>query len=91
MLRAYDEAFGDDRTQKGELRIKVSKRNDRFDLFLNVGDKSIRLEKTEIVNFIDPADAPDSEDTVIFENFDERTNYFADDELYHEELPRKED
>lgn len=66
MLRVFDEAYGEDRTQKGELKIKVSKDCKSFDLSLNVGGKSIKLEKTEIRVFQDPIDKPDGDGTLIY-------------------------
>lgn len=51
MLRVFDEAYGEDRMQKGELKINVCKYNNFFDIFLNVGEKYIRLEKTQIRGF----------------------------------------
>ena len=82
MLRVFDEAYGEDKTQKGEFKIKVGKDNNQFDISLNVGDKCIKLEKTEIDVFQDPIDDPDGDGTLIYDNYDERHNYFADDEKY---------
>lgn len=82
MLSVFDEAYGEDRTQKGEFKIKVGKDNNQFDISLNVGDKCLKLEKTEIDVFQDPIDNPDGDGTLIYDNYDERHNYFADDEKY---------
>ncbi len=82
MLRVFEEAYGEDKTQKGEFKIKVGKDNNQFDISLNVGDKCIKLEKTEIDVFQDPIDNPDGDGTLIYDNYDERHNYFADDEKY---------
>lgn len=83
MLRVFDEAYGDDRMQKGELKINVCKYNNFFDIFLNVGEKSIRLEKTQIRVFQDPVEDPDGDGTLIYKNYEnDHTNLFADDEEY---------
>ena len=82
MLRVFDEAYGEDRTQKGELKIKVGKENNQFEISLNVGEKCVKLEKTEIDVFRDPIDDPNGDGTLIYDNYDERRNYFADDDKY---------
>lgn len=83
MLKVFDEAYGNDRTQKGELTIKVCKYNNLFDIFLNVGGKSIKLEKTEIRVFRDPIEDPDGDGTLIYKNYEgNHKNLFADDEGY---------
>ena len=83
MLKVFDEAYGEDRSQKGELKIKVCKYNNLFDISLNVGDKSIKLEKTEIRVFQDPIEKPDGKGTLIYKNYEgNHTNFFADDEKY---------
>lgn len=83
MLRVFDEAYGDDRMQKGELKINVCKYNNFFDIFLNVGEKSIRLEKTQIRVFQDPVEDPDGDGTLIYKNYeDDHTNHFADNDKY---------
>ena len=79
----FNEAEGEDRTQKGELKIKVCKYNNLFDISLNVGDKSIKLEKTAIRVFQDPIEDPDGKGTLIYKNYEgNHTNFFADDEKY---------
>ena len=83
MLRVFDEAYGDDRMQKGELKINVCKYNNFFDIFLNVGEKSIRLEKTQIRVFQDPVEDPNGKGTLIYKNYEnDHTNLFADDDKY---------
>ncbi|MEE1177131.1 MAG: DUF2931 family protein [Paludibacteraceae bacterium] len=83
MLKVFDEAYGNDRTQKGELTIKVCKYNNLFDIFLNVGGKSIKLEKTEIRAFRDPIDDPHGDGTLIYKNYEgNHKNLFADDKGY---------
>ena len=86
MLKVFDEAYGNDRTQKGELTIKVCKYNNLFDIFLNVGGKSIKLEKTEIRVFRDPIEDPDGDGTLIYKNYEgNHKNLFADDKGYVKE------
>lgn len=86
VLRAYDEAFGADRTQKGELRIKVGRRNDQFDISLNVGGKSVKLEKTAIRVFVDPIENPHGPGELLYKNYKgDHTNFFADHSEYLEE------
>ena len=86
MLKVFDEAYGEDRTQKGELTIKVCKYNNLFDISLNVGDKSIKLEKTEIRVFRDPIDDPHGDGTLIYKNYEgNHKNLFADDKGYVKE------
>ena len=83
VLKVFDEAYGEDRMQKGELKIKVCKYNNLFDISLNVGDKSIKLEKTAIRVFQDPIEDPDGKGTLIYKNYEgNHTNFFADDEKY---------
>ena len=83
MLKVFDEAYGEDRSQKGELKIKVCKYNNLFDISLNVGDKFIKLEKTEIRVFQDPIEKPDGKGTLIYKNYEgNHKNLFADDEKY---------
>lgn len=86
ILDVFDEAYGDDRMQKGELKIKVSKYSDLFDISLNVGDKSIKFEKTEIRVFKVPIESPYSDGTLICKNYDgNHKNLFFDEEGYFEE------
>ena len=86
MLKVFDEAYGNDRTQKGELTIKVCKYNNLFDIFLNVGGKSIKLEKTEIRVFRDPIEDPNGDGTLIYKNYEgDHKNLFADDKGYVKE------
>ena len=83
MLKVFDEAYGEDRTQKGELKIKVCKYNNLFDISLNVGDKSIKLEKTEIRVFQDPIEKPNGKGTLIYKNYEgNHKNLFADHKKY---------
>ncbi|MBP5703267.1 MAG: DUF2931 family protein [Paludibacteraceae bacterium] len=86
MLRVFDEAYGDDRTQKGELTIKVCKYNNLFDISLNVGDKSIKLEKTEIRVFQRPMEAANRAGKLFYKNYEgDHKNLFADDKGYVKE------
>ena len=83
ILKAYDDAYGEDRAQKGELKIKVCKYNNLFDISLNVGDKSIKFEKTAIRVFKDPIEDPNGNGTLIYKNYEgNHTNFFADDDEY---------
>lgn len=83
ILKVFDEAYGEDRTQKGELKIKVCKYNNLFDISLNVGDKSIKLEKTEIRVFQDPIEKPNGKGTLIYKNYEgNHKNLFADHKKY---------
>lgn len=85
IIRAFDEAYGDDRMQKGELKIKVSKDNSLFDISLNVGEKSIKLENTEIRVFQDPIDDPNGDGTLIYKNYKgNHKNLFFDEDGYFE-------
>ena len=86
VLRVFDEAYGEDRMQEGELTIKVCKYNNLFDISLNVGDKSVKLEKTEIRVFQDPIDDPDGDGTLIYKNYEgNHRNLFIDDKGYFQE------
>ncbi len=85
MLRIFDEAYGEDRMQQGELRIKVGADCKSYDLSLNVGGKSFKLEKTEIRVFHDPIDDPNGDGTLIYDNYEERHNFFIDDKEYFQE------
>ncbi|MBR6596713.1 MAG: DUF2931 family protein [Paludibacteraceae bacterium] len=83
ILKVFDEAYGEDRTQKGELKIKVCKYNNLFDISLNVGEKSIKLEKTAIRVFLDPIENPNGKGTLVYKNYEgDHTNFFADDDEY---------
>ena len=83
MLKVFDDVYGEDRTQKGELKIKVCKYNNLFDISLNVGDKSIKLEKTAIRVFRRPIENPTKAGELIYKNYEgNHTNFFADDEKY---------
>lgn len=48
ILAAFDNVFGDDTNERGVLRIKVSKYNNLFDIFLEAGERSVKLENTKI-------------------------------------------
>ena len=86
MLRVFDEAYGDDRTQKGELTIKVCKYNNLFDISLNVGDKSIKLEKTEIRVFQRSIEDANKAGELFYKNYEgDHKNLFADDNGYVKE------
>ena len=83
MLRVFDEAYGEDRMQTGKLNFNVNKNNNRFEISLNVGRKSIRLEKTQIRVFQDPVGKPNGKGTLIYKNYEgDHTNLFADDDGY---------
>ncbi len=69
-LRLFDEAFGDNRTQHGELEIFVSKYNNLFEISLCVGDKKLVFEKTEIRVFRDPLTDLDGDSERIYKNYD---------------------
>ena len=86
MLKVFDKAYGEDRTQKGELTIKVCKYNNLFDISLNVGDKSIKLEKTEIRVFQRPMEAANRAGKLFYKNYEgDHKNLFADDKGYVKE------
>lgn len=77
VIRIFDEAFGDDRTQYGALEIFVSKYNNLFEISLCAGDKKIVFEKTEIRVFRDLLTDLDGESERIYKNYDgDHTNYF---------------
>ncbi|MBR5973541.1 MAG: DUF2931 family protein [Paludibacteraceae bacterium] len=70
MLRVFDEAYGDDRMQKGELNIFVSKYNNLFEISLNVGGESHVLKKTEIRVFRDPLSDLNGESELMYKNYE---------------------
>ncbi len=83
VLRLFDEAYGTDRDQKGELRVKVCKYNNLFDISLNVGGKSVKFEKTAIRVFQRPIEDPIKAGDLIYKNYKgDHTNFFADDDEY---------
>ena len=83
ILKVFDEAYGEDRNQKGELKIRVCKYNNLFDISLNVGDKSIKLEKTAIRVFRRPIENPTKAGDLIYKNYKgDHTNFFADHKRY---------
>lgn len=62
ILRVYPKAFGNEGKLKGELVVKVSKYNNWFDIFLQVGDKKYKLEKTKIHVFRDTPQKKDDDE-----------------------------
>lgn len=48
VLEYFDKAYGKNRNRKGEFIIKVSKYNNKFDIFLKVGEQEYKFEKTQI-------------------------------------------
>ncbi|MCP9610561.1 DUF2931 family protein [Coprobacter tertius] len=68
VLEFFDKAYGKDRGQNGEFVIYVSKNNNRFDIFLRVGDRELKFEKTQIHVFKQGVEQPDKEAIVFYNN-----------------------
>lgn len=69
VLYIFDEAYRYyDRTQKGELSIRVGKDNNRFDILLRVGDKEYRFddEKRTMIHVSKRGVDQRDEDAVVF-------------------------
>lgn len=69
VLRVFDEAYGEDRNQKGEFRIYVSKYNNLFDLSLTVNNKKYTFEKTEIRVFKTPLSDLRADGELVYKNY----------------------
>ncbi len=70
-LRLFDEAFGENRKEKeGTLDVKVSKYNNLFEISLNVDDKKILFEKTEIRVFRAPLPDVRGNWELIYKNYE---------------------
>ena len=67
MLRLFDEAYGNDRTQKGEFHIAFGNEGAPVDIYLLVGGKKFVFKKTEIMVEKYPLSNPDDE-TIVFKN-----------------------
>ncbi|WP_080733543.1 DUF2931 family protein [Porphyromonas gulae] len=70
VLCVFDEAFGENRLQKGLLKILVSKYNNRFDISLQVGGKSFPLKETQIRAFKETPDEGDEDAVLMYSNFE---------------------
>lgn len=68
VLEYFDKAYGKNHNQEGKFVIKVSKYNNWFDIFLRVGNKEYKFEKTKIHVFKQDKDQPDSEAIVFYNN-----------------------
>ena len=68
ILRVYPKAFGNEGKLKGELVVQVSKYNNWFDIFLQVGDKKYKLEKTKIHVFKQGVNEDDGDAVVFYNN-----------------------
>mgnify|MGYP003314855415 CR=1 FL=1 len=82
MFTIFEEAYGLDNFQKGELKIKVCKYNNLFEVSLNVCGKIIPLKKTEIRVYVKPLAQLDQDWKLVFKNYKERHNYFSDDPYF---------
>ncbi|KGN85532.1 hypothetical protein HR15_09640 [Porphyromonas gulae] len=71
VLRVFDEAFGEDRRQKGLLKILVSKYSNRFDISLQVGGKSFPLKETQIRAFKRKLDEGNRNSKLIYKNYEQ--------------------
>lgn len=69
VLDIFDKAYGKDRRQQGEFVIRVSKYNNWFDIFLRVGDKEFKFEKTQIHVFKQGVDQHDRDAVVHYDNY----------------------
>lgn len=69
VLEYFAEAYGKDRRQPGEFIIRVSKYNNKFDIFLRVGDKEFKFEKTQIHVFKVTPENKDADDHLFYWNY----------------------
>lgn len=76
VLRVFDEAYGDDREQKGELRILVSKYNNLFDISLRVAGKVYPLKATQIRVFKQRPGEDDKYAVLIYKNYEDAHTKF---------------
>ncbi|KGN85531.1 hypothetical protein HQ42_04040 [Porphyromonas gulae] len=70
VLRVFDEAYADNREQKGELKILVSKYNNLFDISLRVGDKVYPIKNTQIRVFKQRPDEGDDQAILVYKNYE---------------------
>ncbi|MCP9610560.1 DUF2931 family protein [Coprobacter tertius] len=70
VIHNYPEVFGNNSNPniRGEFLIKVSKYNNRFDIFLRVGDRELKFEKTQIHVFRKWPGRTDKDDPVFYNN-----------------------
>ena len=52
VIEIFRKAFGENHNQRGEFIVRVSKYNNRFEIFLRVGVKEYPLKKTKIYAFL---------------------------------------
>lgn len=69
VLRVFDEAYGMDKKQNGELKIYVSKCNNLFDISLTVNNKKYTFEKTEIRVFKKILSDHNAESELVYKNY----------------------
>lgn len=69
VLSVFDEAYGMDKKQNGELKIYVSKYNNLFDISLTVNNKKYTFEKTEIRVFKKILSDPSAESELVYKNY----------------------
>lgn len=70
VIQGFREAFGSKPNAhvRGEFVIRVSKYNNWFDIFLRVGNKEYKFEKTQIHVFKQGVDQPDKDAVVFYNN-----------------------
>ena len=72
MLRIFDEAYGNDRTQKGEFHISFGNKGETVEIYLLVGGKKYVFEKTEIEVTKQYIPHPDDDRTIVFKNYENK-------------------
>ena len=68
MLVEFTEVYGNNPTQAGKLIIQISKYNNRFDIYLEVGAKKYKLKKTKIHVFKQGVNESDDRAMVFYDN-----------------------
>lgn len=68
MKKAFVEVYGNNPTQAGKLIIQISKYNNWFDIYLEVGAKKYKLKNTKIHVFKQGVNDSDDKAVVIYNN-----------------------
>ena len=68
VIEIFRKAFGENHNQRGEFIVRVSKYNNRFEIFLRVGVKEYPLKKTKIYAFLTTPRGGEEEDELYYSN-----------------------
>ena len=68
VIEIFRKAFGENHNQRGEFIVRVSKYNNKFEIFLRVGVKEYPLKKTKIYAFLTTPRGGEEEDEPYYSN-----------------------